>query len=503
MRSIIFTLALFFVTSLTTAQSKILDGLTTFKLKNSGTLMDKNDNVDGYYFFYEVDKLKKGKREYAIKFLDNNLNEVATKSHIDGKKTYLFDVQFNNQALMVTLVDPKEDQFTLLTFDRQGNKLSTEKIPFESKMFKFMNMQRNSGQFKILIPADDKGFLFSELVDNKKYGYKIHYYPTDGGKKWVYASDPKAKYILGMNILDVNDKMIIAQESSRKALLNSKGNNSIVAIDINTGKELWRKVYEKEVEPRFIKNAIITPENNVVALGEYYPKGKNWYSTESTGLFAHTFSSDGTNMSDQKLLWKQDLKAKMPANAKFEKKNEYVFFHDFIRMNDGTYYAIGEKFKKNLNAAGMLLGGSKTKLVITDALIFKFTPEFVLDDVEVLKKGKSRVASLADFGSPQLNALALSAYGAFDHNYTQKNLDRDQFVASFTDYERLKGEKNKYAFTALSLEDGEFTSDKIYLENSTKNKSYRILPAKTGNVTIIEYDKKEKTTSIRLEKLNL
>lgn len=67
----------------------------------------------------------------------------------------------------------------------------------------------------------------------------------------------------------------------------------------------------------------------------------------------------------------------------------------------------------------------------------------------------------------------------------------------------MKGEKNKFAFTAVSLEDGEFAKDKIYLENSTKNKSYRILPAKTGNITIIEYDKKEKTTSIRLEKLNL
>lgn len=418
MKSIILALAFFLVTSLSTAQSKILDGLTSFKLKNSGTLMDKDNNVDGYYFFYEVDKLKKGKREFAIKILDNNLNEVATKSHIDTKKTWLYDVQFNNQAIMVTLVDPKEDEFTLLTYDRQGNLTSTDKIAYEDKMFNFMKASRAQGTFRTLIPADDKGFLFTEMVDNKKYGYKISYFPTDGGKKWVYASDPKAKYILSMNILEVNDKMIIAQESSRKALLNSKGNNSIVAIDINTGKELWRKVFEKESEPRYIKNAFITPEDQVVFLGEYYPKGKNWYSSESTGLFAETLSKEGEVISDNKQTW-TSIRKNMPADAKFAKKSEYVFFHDFIRMNDGTYYAIGEKFKKNLNAMA-LLGGSATKLVITDALIFKFSSDFVMEDVELIKKGKSRVEATA--GSPQLSALMINAFGGFDHNFTQKNL---------------------------------------------------------------------------------
>lgn len=502
MKSILITLALLVITNFSTAQSKVLDGLTSFKLKNSGTLMDKDNNVDGYYFFYEVDKLKNGKREYAIKILDNNLNEVATKSHIDKKNAYITNVVFNNQAIMITLNYNKEDDYSIISFDRQGNKLSTNQIASTRKMNEFMYLAEKQGNFKLVTPAENKGFLFTQLVDNKKYGYKISYFPTDGGKKWVYASDPKAKYILGLEILETNDKMIIAQESSRKALLNSKGNNSIIAIDINTGKELWRKVFEKEDEPRYIQNAFITQENEVVFTGEYFPKGKNWYSTESIGLFAETITTVGDVVSDKKQTW-EVIRKNMPENAKFDSKNEFVFFHDFVRMNDGTYYAIGEKFKKNLNAAGLLLGGSKTKLVITDALIFKFSSDFDVEDVEVLEKGKSRVANITDYGSAQLNAIAINAYGGFDHNFTQINLDKNQFIATFTDYERLEGEKNKYAFKAISLEDGEFTTDKIYLENSTGNKSYSILPAKTGNVTIIEYDKKEKSTTIRIEKLNL
>lgn len=41
------------------AQQKSLSEITSFKIKNSGSFMDKNKDVDGYYFYYQVDKLKK------------------------------------------------------------------------------------------------------------------------------------------------------------------------------------------------------------------------------------------------------------------------------------------------------------------------------------------------------------------------------------------------------------------------------------------------------------
>ncbi len=144
-----------------------------------------------------------------------------------------------------------------------------------------------------------------------------------------------------------------------------------------------------------------------------------------------------------------------------------------------------------------------TQLTITDAVFFEFDKDFNLKEIHQIEKGKSRAPNLADFGSPQLNAHVLKSLGAFDYEYTQIDVDRDRFYATFTDYERLKGQKNKTAFKAVMYSDGELVQDKIYLQRSKGKVSFRVLPAKLGHVMILEYNKKEKTLDIHLEKLNI
>ena len=90
------------------AQLSKIDGVNTFLLRNSGAIMDKNNDVDGYYFYYVVDKLKKGNNEFAIQILDKNLNEVAKKTYVDNKNTFLMKSSFNNQALMFAMANFKE-----------------------------------------------------------------------------------------------------------------------------------------------------------------------------------------------------------------------------------------------------------------------------------------------------------------------------------------------------------------------------------------------------------
>jgi len=142
-----------------------------------------------------------------------------------------------------------------------------------------------------------------------------------------------------------------------------------------------------------------------------------------------------------------------------------------------------------------------TQLTITNSVIFKFNSDFKLTGVKEFEKGKSRAPSLSDFGSPQLNAHALKAYGAFDYAYTQLDKANDRFYACFVDYERLKGEKNKNAFKTIIYDEGKLSEDKIYLESETKD--FRPLPAKVGNVLLLEYDKKKKEISLHIEKLNI
>ncbi len=184
-----------------------------------------------------------------------------------------------------------------------------------------------------------------------------------------------------------------------------------------------------------------------------------------------------------------------------------MFFHKIVKTDTGDYYAIGEYYKKVVSGGGVAMkiltqgNASATKISITDAVIFKFNSDFKLLSINDFKKTKSSAPSLSDFGSPQLNAHALKAFGAFDYEYTQLDKANDRFYICFVDYEKEKGTKGKNAFKTIIYDDGELSEDKIYLKDG--DKEFRVLPAKVGNVMLIEYNKKAKTLNVHLEKINI
>lgn len=514
MKKLLILACLFALSISLNAQEKTLNEITSFKIKNSGALMDKNNDVDGYFFYYEIDKLKKGKREYAIKMLDNNLNDIATKSYIDEKHTILADSKFNNQGLMFTMINAKEKHYKLVSFDRKGERQKDIKIDVNKKEMRWLDMMLKSGSFNMLYPVDNKGFLFNYIRNNKKIGYGLKYVATDGGKSWDYNSPDEVKEILNINPIEVNEKIVVALQGSKKSLMSKDLKYKVLVLDIETGNLLFEKEYDKDSDPRLITNAFLS-EGKLVLLGEYFKKGDNIFKDKSLGVFAQTTNLSGDIEVDSKVSWKDEIDKMMPAETDGKKKKRgYVYFHDMVRTQAGDFYCVGERYRKTASAAGIAAlalgaagggysGASATQLTITDAVIFKFNNAFDLQDIQVFKKGKSRAPSLTDFGSPQLNAHALKSFGSFDYEFTQIDTDRDRFYANFIDYERLKGESNKLAFKTIMYNEGKLSEDKIYLEKDSRKIKFKVLPAKLGNVMLLEYNKKEKTLQIHLEKLNI
>ncbi|OWP75524.1 DUF6770 family protein, partial [Flavobacterium oreochromis] len=461
---------------------------------------------------YIVDKLKKGDREFAIQILDKNLNEVAKKTYIDNKDTFLMKSGFNNQAMMFALANFREKKITLLTFDKQANQKSAIDITIEKKELTYLQTMQQTGDFNILFPVDNKGFLFNKFEDNKKIGYSLKYYATDGGQNWEYNSPEDSKEILSINPIEVNDKFVVALESSKPRALSRKTTLKTKVLDVNTGKLLFEKEYSKNIKPRLINNAFLDANNNVVLMGEYFKEGDNIFDDKSLGIFSEVVDNSGKTIKENFISWKEDVANFLKIEKNFVDDKGYVFFHNIVKTNSNDYYAIGEFYKKTANAAGIalnalsILGGNgasnpMTQLTITNSVIFKFNSDFKLTGIQEFEKGKSRAPSLSDFGSPQLNAHTLKAFGAFDYEYTQLDKANDRFYACFIDYERLKGEKNKLAFKTIIHDENKLSEDKIYLEN--QNKEFRTLPAKIGNVLLLEYDKKAKEINLHIEKLNI
>jgi hypothetical protein len=490
------------------AQSRTLDGVTDFTGGYSGAILNKDKGVDGYFMYYTVDKLKHGDREFAIRILDPNLQDVATKSYVDNKHTFLMKSAFNNDAMMFAMANFDTKEINLVSYDRQANPRPAVNIPLESKEVRYYQYAQQSGDFNVLFPIEGRGFLFNKIEDNKKIGYSLKYYPTDGGQAWEFNSDEKSKEVLSINVIDVNKDVVVALETSRPGAMSRKMTLRAKVIDVNTGALLFEREYSKAKNPRLVNNAFLNADGTVVLMGEYFKDGDNILDDKSLGLFTEVIDRSGKTVRDNLISWEQDVAKvmKIKDGSKIKDKG-YIFFHDIVKTQKGDYYAIGEYYKKTVSGGGLamsVLTGSNqgvTQLTITDAVVFRFDPDFKLLGVSEFQKGKSRAPSLSDFGSPQLNAHALKGYGAFDYDYTQIDNKNDRFYAFFTDYDRVEGEKSKWSLKAIICDEGQLSEDKISL--SGKNRFNFVLPSKIGSALLMEYDKKAKTVTMHVEKLNV
>lgn len=505
MRNLIVLVFVFLFTISGQSQTKVLEGLGKFKLKNYGALMDANNDVNGYYMFYEVDKLKGGKIEYAIKFLDNNLNEVATKSYLDSKHVILVDAKFNGAQIMFAFLDKESLNYKFVGFDRKGEQSKTITKSITKDDLKYTLLQQKSGKEVVLYPIKNKGFILNSFKKPAKMGYDVTYIPSDGTKGWTYATDKTTDMHKTINVAGVGEKAIVFYEYGQKSLFSKEGEMSVVTLNNETGKEILRNNKETTNTNDLVSNAKFY-DDSMILMGEYFKPEDNALKGKSLGLYVEKYDYNGERTYRKEVSWEDKL------FLEFNKLNNeggrpYLYFHDIIKTEDGSYYAIAEQYTKNASGmaiASMAMGGSPTsvtQLVITDAYIFKFDSDFNIQDVKRYDKGQSKVPNVSDFGSPQLNAHVMKQIGGFDYQYTQLDKKNDRFYALFIDYERIKSAKDKMALKAIMYNKGVMSEDKIYLtEGKTE---FVVRPAKIGHVLLLEYNRKKKTVSMHIEKLNI
>jgi hypothetical protein len=362
----------------------------------------------------------------------------------------------------------------------------------------------------VLIPIKDKGFLIILTNhDGKGMGYTIKFFPTAPNlNQWEYkfTPDKKTKGYYSIIPVALNKNYVVLNQIKSK-LMSTKKEFKTIVLSSNNGGKLFEKPYDKE-DPKLISNSFISEEEKITVLGQYYKPKAKIGKAQSLGLFVDVVDKEGTLLFKKKISWKKDVAKFLPVKKNNKLKGiGFIYFHNIIKTTEGHFYAIGEQYKKTVSALGVtaaLLGGgnSVTQLTIKDIYIFKFDKDFNLVDIKIFKKGTSRVPNLVDYGSPQFSAFIIKTIGGFDYLNTQLDKKRDRFYANFIDYERgNKNTKSQLVFKTIIHSDGELSEDKIELP--TKRKHFKVLPGKLGHVLILEYDKKKKTTTLHIEKLNI
>ena len=512
-------LALFIATTvMVVAQTSKVNNVVSMNINNIQPIKS-GEKIKGYYMFYKADKVKGGEYSYKIRILDENAQKVAEKKVVASNLFYLLEAQYNESLLCFKFYDLKEKKIKLIFYNDKAENVyskSYEVSKMEKKMISMRVSQGLDNSAPTLFPIEGSGFLDVTSVKNDKIGYEINFFPNDKTQqKWKYGSKKTSPLLEFASVLESNKDVVVLLVGLKKGLMSKEAEYKIVTLDSKTGKEIYdMKVSSPKYEESITNIYYDANKKQVTLFGYYFPKGSNVVSDPSLGIMITTLDAKGKRIEQKYNSWTKDI-AKYLGPSKKGKIDEigFIFFHKFVRKADGSFYGIGESFRKTVSAGGVALkalaaaggGGSGTsafQISVKDFYIFEFAEDKSIKGVEVIEKSISRVSmpNGAGFYSPQVLALLVKAYGGFDYSYL-KMLNNDKtFAVFYTDYERIKGEKNKSVCGVVSHTDGEYLVDKINLP--TESDYVRILPAQDGNVIFVEYFIKEKDLTMEFKKMN-
>jgi len=136
-------------------------------------------------------------------------------------------------------------------------------------------------------------------------------------------------------------------------------------------------------------------------------------------------------------------------------------------------------------------------------VIYEFSPEFELVDVQVIEKDKvSFNLPGDDTFTPRRMGRYIEAYGLFDYTFTKMGDDGNSFSVGFFDHAFEESKLGKTFFKTLTYQDSEYSEIEVEIAPSQEATYSRVHPAKDGHIMITEYFRKQKQIVNRLEKIS-
>jgi hypothetical protein len=521
MRKILLTLTMLLSLGGAFAQSSKLsvENVYSATLRNSGTIIE-NEEVKGYYFFYQSDKIDKRTNEYTLQLLDANLNKLKDIKFQDSKKIALMESSYNGSSLVFMFFDEDQNMIDYRLYDMQGKKtysysksLDKRSEAYFKNVPRLGNDEEGENQSVYDIPA--KGFLsIIPLREGKSYTYEVNFYSSEKKSSWNFNPIEEGKYAQAQ-YLGSNDSIAFVEVLSKAKLTSKEMESALIGINLHNGRKAFEIRTEHRGNKMFPMNiSTIAGSSNYIVMGPYFGSDDRVLQDKSEGLAVWTMDNKGKIVNTKYITWAGDVSKFLKTDFKGRLADiGYVYFHSLMQTDDGKIFAVGEGYKKTASALGIATtvlgamagsyggGASMAKMKVTDMVMLQLNSDYKLENATIYEKNNNNVElpSGYDFVNPHTLALLLKTNGSFDYAFTQMGKNKSSFMSGYTDYEKGKDYKG-LTFNALSYYNGKISQDKINL--STKASKLRVLPAKPGSILLIEYFKKDKRIDLRMEKLN-
>ncbi|MBB1283915.1 hypothetical protein HRH25_05985 [Flavisolibacter sp. BT320] len=496
------------------AQKLTVDKVYSVKLRGSGTIQE-NEQIKGYYFLYQSDKIDKKTNEYTLQILDENLKNSKDIKFTDSKDVVLLESSYNGDAISFLFYNDEENTLDYRLYNMEGKQTYTYTKILDKKSEAYFKQalktsSSEESENKNVFDIPKKGFLsITPLRENKKYTYDINFYSSAKKKSWTYDPLEDGKFTQAQ-YLGANDSIALVEVLSKEKLMSKEVESTILGISLATGKKVFEVRTQDGKHQLYPMNIyMLKDQNEFLITGLYYEGTERIMQDKSQGLGIWMMDNKGKIVRSKYMSWTKDLGKHLTVNEKGRIEDMgYVYIHKLMQTEDGKIFAIGEGYKKVADGVGIALNiltqsysAGVTKLKVTNMMMLELSKDFDLTKAKIYEKNSNNfsLGTGSDFSSPHSLALFAKAYGAFDYNYTQMGKNNASFNSAYTDYEKSKGYKGM-VFHSINYNEGKITTDQINLKSEASQ--LVILPGKPGTVLLIEYFKKDKKLEFRMEKLN-
>lgn len=470
--------------------------LTTFE--NCGAIRSAG-KVIGYYMVYRREAPKKEK-EVVLTVLDGDLNELAEKTYLETDNFSIERVAYSAGILGVETMDSRftkgEKKLSLLNQQLEPIKeIDLERSGFEGPMMASLTGIYDKLADLVSLP---NGFL---SVDTKmvaqglaaRMGYQIRYVPSDPDRAgWTFESDGEAKINQGATYLASDGQIAVFGVFKRKNFNTKVHGMDILAIDLATGEEVFTySPTEDDLPVRYLTGRINA--QGITLVGQNTGERGHLYTDAPEGIDVLKLNRSGAVTQQTSLNFERDLADYFEIKGSGKVKGlGHLFVHDIGVTTDGRVLIAGEFYRTFTG-----------KIAIREGLLLSLTPTLEVAELKLVDNGSTSMRKLSNYAGTGNSSSVIATYanvlGMF--NFALLEEKPEVITTAYFSGGAEVWKERKISLYLNTLLDGKLVEDKITFD--AKTDKVIMLPGKEGFLMVIEYDKRDKTLTTRLERLRL
>lgn len=507
---------LLFITTICYSQLKVIENVANFNTNDCGIVHTNSKTY--YYTFHILEKKSKDAIENGILTIFNeDLTEHKNiKFDIESHVRFL-EVKNNNNSLIVAFADEKKFTLDFKIFSLDGEFVKSKVITYDKFLYSpssYKSYMEPSGDFSLIHPIENKGYIITEYIKKKRKGYNL-YYVDLAGNDWSYESPSDHNNRKTVAPMFANEEMVVLMEKEWGSNFDQQPTFKAIIFDTKNGKELFSVSHDYETKQNFYTKAMATKKGDILLFGELYDDDNNYPDDNyNIGYFIEQYSKSGQLIKETSVRYENSAFKKSLGIDENTKQKDFgiIHFYDFLETNN-TLYAIGQMAKREKKGASVfkilassVVGGAvgglisnnwKTTYTLSNMIIVEFDENLNFVNTQKLQKNETYTGLNTMSVRPQFNLLEMQAHGKLDFIYKQLNQNKEMDFFLFSD-KKIENESLDFKIKKASLINNVFQVETFSTLDLNDVDQFTMIPRNNTSTLLVTQNLANKTISLKV-----